>query len=191
MRLWSIHPKYLDQKGLVALWREGLLALKVLKGETKGYKNHPQLNRFKEKKDKIQAISYYLYYVWRESQDRRYHFNFHKIDNVANALDKFDENPIKVSSSQILYEFYHLHNKLKARDEMKYNQNMIEVQLNQSTWSSKENYEYWNLNKPLSKETLSKIINKIMLHPLFEVYESDKLEEWEKIKGQELKKKSY
>jgi len=191
MRLWSIHPKYLDQKGLVALWREGLLALKVLKGETKGYKNHPQLNRFKEKKDKIQAISYYLYYVWRESQDRRYHFNFHKIDNVANALDKFDENPIKVSSSQILYEFYHLHNKLKARDEMKYNQNMIEVQLNQSTWSSKENFEYWNLNKPLSKETLSKIINKIMLHPLFEVYESDKLEEWEKIKGQELKKKSY
>ncbi|WP_368086417.1 pyrimidine dimer DNA glycosylase/endonuclease V [Nitrosomonas sp. Nm34] len=26
MRLWSIHPKYLDAKGLLALWREGLQA---------------------------------------------------------------------------------------------------------------------------------------------------------------------
>jgi len=30
MRLWSLHPRYLDAKGLVALWREGLLAQKVL-----------------------------------------------------------------------------------------------------------------------------------------------------------------
>ena len=49
MRLWSIHPKYLDSKGLIACWREGLLAQKVLLGETKGYKNHPQLDRFKNK----------------------------------------------------------------------------------------------------------------------------------------------
>jgi len=38
MRLWSIHPSYLDRQGLLAVWREGLLALKVLKGETIGYK---------------------------------------------------------------------------------------------------------------------------------------------------------
>jgi len=25
MRLWTLHPKYLDARGLVALWREGLL----------------------------------------------------------------------------------------------------------------------------------------------------------------------
>ena len=36
MRLWSLHPRYLDAKGLVALWREGLLAQAVLKGQTKG-----------------------------------------------------------------------------------------------------------------------------------------------------------
>ena len=41
MKLWSIHPKYLDAKGLVALWREALLAQKVLDGKTEGYKNHP------------------------------------------------------------------------------------------------------------------------------------------------------
>jgi hypothetical protein len=29
-RIWSLHPKYLDARGLVALWREGLLAQAVL-----------------------------------------------------------------------------------------------------------------------------------------------------------------
>ena len=48
MRLWSVHPKYLDSKGLVALWREALLAKQVLEGGTKGYRNHPQLDRFKK-----------------------------------------------------------------------------------------------------------------------------------------------
>jgi hypothetical protein len=31
MRIWSLHPKYLDSKGLVALWRESLLAKNVLR----------------------------------------------------------------------------------------------------------------------------------------------------------------
>ena len=30
MRIWSLHPKYLDAKGVVALWRETLLAKNVL-----------------------------------------------------------------------------------------------------------------------------------------------------------------
>ena len=32
MRLWSLHPCYLDPAGLVAVWREGLLARAVLRG---------------------------------------------------------------------------------------------------------------------------------------------------------------
>ena len=60
MRLWSLHPGYLDCKGLVALWREGLLAQKVLLGATKGYRNHPQLDRFKLQTDPIAAIAAYL-----------------------------------------------------------------------------------------------------------------------------------
>ena len=47
MRLWTLHPKYLDRQGLVAVWREGLLAQAVLHSNTKGYKNHPQLDRFR------------------------------------------------------------------------------------------------------------------------------------------------
>ena len=60
VRLWSLHPKYLDAKGLVALWREGLLAQAVLLGKTKGYKNHPQLERFRESSDPEGAIADYL-----------------------------------------------------------------------------------------------------------------------------------
>jgi hypothetical protein len=46
MRLWSVHPRYLDRQGLTAAWREALLAQKVLTGTTRGYRNHPQLVRF-------------------------------------------------------------------------------------------------------------------------------------------------
>ena len=41
MRLWTLHPQYLDPRGLVALWREALLAQKVLLGRTRGYRAHP------------------------------------------------------------------------------------------------------------------------------------------------------
>ena len=49
MRIWSLHPEYLDSRGLVALWREGLLAQAVIRGETKGYRYHPQLARFRRR----------------------------------------------------------------------------------------------------------------------------------------------
>lgn len=64
MRLWSLNPKYLDSKGLVALWRESLLAQKVLEGNTRGYTNHPQLLRFKKHNKPQLAISYFLYYIY-------------------------------------------------------------------------------------------------------------------------------
>ena len=34
-------------QGLVALWREALLARAVLRGKTRGYRHHPQLHRFR------------------------------------------------------------------------------------------------------------------------------------------------
>ena len=46
MRMWSVHPSHLDRAGLVACWRESLLAQAVLAGRTRGYRNHPQLERF-------------------------------------------------------------------------------------------------------------------------------------------------
>ena len=114
MRLWSIHPKYLDSKGLVALWREALLAKKVLEGKTKGYKNHPQLERFKESKKPVDCINQYLAIVYRESAERKYNFNKDKVDW------NFKRTKLKVTSGQINYERIHLLNKLKTRDKVKY-----------------------------------------------------------------------
>jgi hypothetical protein len=114
MRLWSLHPKYLDSKGLVALWREGLLARKVLLGETKGYKNHPQLLRFKNHKYPVKAIDTYLFNVYLESQLRNYNFTKAKIGN------NFTEELVDVTENQMLYELDHLISKLKTRDLEKY-----------------------------------------------------------------------
>jgi len=116
MRLWSIHPQYLDSKGLVALWREGLLAKKVLEGKTKGYKNHSQLERFKNFKDPILAINSYLFYVLKEAKLRNYKFNEKKLKIDGKILYK----KIPVTEGQIKFEFRHLLSKLKRRDKRHY-----------------------------------------------------------------------
>lgn len=117
MRLWSIHPKYLDPKGLVALWMESLLAQKVLIGETRGYKNHPQLERFTKHPDPISVIGSYLYHVYEEGKRRGYHFQKEKILIAIKQM-----HIIEVSRGQIFFEFEHLKEKLKTRDPEIYKQ---------------------------------------------------------------------
>jgi len=114
MRIWSLHPKHLDAKGLVALWRETLLAQKVLLGETKGYRNHPQLKRFKNHSDPLAAIAVYLHEVLSEAEQRGYHFDGNKI------LRKSTKAKIRVTDGQIAYELAHLGAKLKMRDDASY-----------------------------------------------------------------------
>ena len=114
MRLWSLHPKYLDTKGLVALWREALLAQNVLQGKTGGYGNHSQLIRFKETRNPEGAIASYLKGVHQESVKRGYHFNKAKIAN------KSYRGKIKVTHGQLQYEVNHLLKKLKNRSPESY-----------------------------------------------------------------------
>lgn len=109
MRLWSLHPKYLDAKGLVALWREGLLAQKVLQGQTKGYIHHPQLIRFRNTNNALGAIAAYLRIVADEADKRGYAFNRNKISK------KRYKGKITVTSGQLAYEFEHLKYKLEKR----------------------------------------------------------------------------
>lgn len=109
MRLWSLHPKYLDPQGLVALWREALLAQAVLRGETRGYKNHPQLDRFSDLADPASMISAYLAAVFDEASARGYSFNETKI-GPRNTTGQ-----IVVTSGQIAFEWRHLLRKLKDR----------------------------------------------------------------------------
>ena len=116
MRLWSIHPKYLDAKGIVALWREALLAQKVMQGKTKGYRHHPQLKRFRNSKDSLQTIASYLYTVWEEAGRRGYQFDKKKI------LKKRGKIRIRVTRGQLKYEFDWLCRKLKKRDPVRYQQ---------------------------------------------------------------------
>ncbi len=116
MRLWSIHPSYLDARGLVALWREGLLAQKVLAGKTSGYKNHPQLERFKAARSAQAAISRYLLVVYAEAAGRGYHFCKSKIGVSPSRVPA-----IKVTRGQLAFEFGHLLKKLKKRARGRYN----------------------------------------------------------------------
>jgi hypothetical protein len=114
VRLWSLHPGYLDAKGLMALWREGLLALKVLRGKTKGYKNHPQLLRFLAEKDPVKSMQCYLWFIYTEAVNRGYHFDLTKIERQPKC------GQIIVTSGQLKFELVHLKRKLKLRDIDKY-----------------------------------------------------------------------
>lgn len=109
MRLWSLHPKYLDSKGLVALWREALLAKKVLLNETKGYKTHPQLIRFRKTKYPLGTINAYLFHVYCEALKRGYCFDKTKFGKSKKQI-------IHVTKGQITFEMIHLLKKLKLRD---------------------------------------------------------------------------
>jgi len=109
MRLWTIHPKYLDPQGLVALWREALLARAVLRGETVGYRFHPQLERFRAHSAPRTAINAYLAAVLEESQLRGYSFNARKVGPVRSQVE------LPATTGQIAHEWRHLLGKLQVR----------------------------------------------------------------------------
>jgi hypothetical protein len=114
MRLWSIHPRYLDGKGLLACWREGLLARKMLLGTTKGYQNHPQLDRFKAQADPVGTLDAYLLVVLEEAARRGYNFKREKLGGQISA------HKLAVTDGQLHYEFGHLKKKLQTRNKRKY-----------------------------------------------------------------------
>ena len=108
MRLWSLHPRYLDARGLVALWREALLAKAVLSNKTRGYRHHPQLARFRAHPAPLSAINAFLAEVLREADARGYAFDRGKVGCVRKCS-------IAVSSGQVAHEWRHLLAKLAAR----------------------------------------------------------------------------
>ncbi|MDR1503185.1 MAG: pyrimidine dimer DNA glycosylase/endonuclease V [Prevotella sp.] len=109
MRLWSLHPQYLDSAGLNASWREGLLAKNVLVGNTKGYTNHPQLIRFKNSPDPNLYIDAFLTEIYKEAARRNFSYSKEKICMIDNI------SPIPVTKGQLEYEYEHLRRKLQKR----------------------------------------------------------------------------
>ncbi len=112
MRLWTLHPRYLDAKGLVAAWREALLAQKVLSGATRGYRHHPQLLRFQAQHDPRAAIAAFLWGLAQEADRRGYHFDQTKIFR-RRVCPKIPE-----TRGQLRFEWRHLKKKLRSRAPM-------------------------------------------------------------------------
>ncbi len=109
MRLWTLHPRYLDVKGLVALWREALLAQRVLEGKTRGYRNHPQLLRFRECPTPFAAIGSFLRGVHAEATVRGYSFDESRIIAPVCSCT------IEETEGQLMFEWGHLRAKLTMR----------------------------------------------------------------------------
>jgi Pyrimidine dimer DNA glycosylase len=116
MRLWTLHPRYLDAKGLVAAWREGLLAQKVLAGGTRGYRNHPQLARFRAHEQPGELIAAFLVAIAEEAARREYQFDITKISPIRFT------GQIHETRGQLLYEWTHLKSKLRIRSPKIYRQ---------------------------------------------------------------------
>jgi Pyrimidine dimer DNA glycosylase len=110
MRLWTIHPRYLDSRGLVALWREALLARAVLRGKTRGYRHHPQLARFRAHRFPRSAINAYLAAIHAEAKKRGYSFDVNKIGPLRSI------RLLPATTSQVEFEWRHLLRKLARRD---------------------------------------------------------------------------
>jgi hypothetical protein len=110
VRLWSVHPGSLDRAGLVACWRESLLAQAVLTGRTTGYRHHPQLERFRAEPDPVAAVGAYLTGLADEADRRAYRFDRSRIVHPA------DPQPVMaVNAGQLAHEWAHLGRKLAAR----------------------------------------------------------------------------
>ncbi|HUX32552.1 MAG TPA: pyrimidine dimer DNA glycosylase/endonuclease V [Gemmatimonadaceae bacterium] len=109
MRLWSLAPRYLDAAGLVAVWREGLLARAVLAGATNGYKHHPQLARFRAARRPVAAIDTYLAAICDEADRRGYRFDRSKLGRARTRTQ------LPVTRGQLAFEWQHLAAKVGKR----------------------------------------------------------------------------
>ncbi len=145
MRLWSLHPEYLDGKGLVALWRESILAQKILMGKINAYKNHPQLIRFRKSREPIVLINIYLLEIYKEAKRRGYKFDINKIIGIGlNTREK-----ILVTEKQVEYEFQLLKHKLQKRDRSKLREISMEkgIKLNRIFKEIPGEIEEWERQK--------------------------------------------
>lgn len=126
MRLWTLHPRLLDRQGLTGAWREALLAQAALARRTKGYRNHPQLERFRDHGDPAAAIGAFLSGIALEATARGYRFDVSRIDRPLDAAPDADGAPgelvlpfrlapIPATTDQRDHEWAHLRAKLADR----------------------------------------------------------------------------
>ena len=116
MRVWSLHPRYLDRQGLLACWRESLLAQAVLAGRTRGYRQHSQLVRFRATPEPVATIGAYLLVVAEEARERGYRFDAARIDRPGTVgQPPAGVERVPVTDGQVAHEWAHLRAKLALR----------------------------------------------------------------------------
>ncbi|OQB09054.1 MAG: hypothetical protein BWY21_00959 [Parcubacteria group bacterium ADurb.Bin216] len=151
MRLWSIHPVYLDDIGLSRCYYEGIGGLKTMLG----MQRHPQLNRFKQSKDPVNNLKYYLIHVYTESVFREKDYkHFELLEDLC--LKSYKPDYIPVSNKQLEFEIRWLVGKMST--ERCYNSHQKIERLM---------YDYQNKN--ISSLT----------HHLFNVVDGE-IEDWER-----------
>ena len=111
MRIWSLHPAAIDRRGLVAGWREALLAQAVLAGRTRGYLSHPQLERFRADPEPLVAIGAYLSGIADEAAARGYRFDVTRIEVPGRA-----DGRLEVTTGQLAFEHAHLLGTVETRE---------------------------------------------------------------------------
>jgi pyrimidine dimer DNA glycosylase len=109
LRIWSLHPRYLDRQALIAGWREALLAKAVLSGLTRGYRHHPQLLRFQQQPDPVKCIDAYLDALYEEAILRGYRFDRSKVGPVCAVTS------IETTTGQVAHEWERLLQKVASR----------------------------------------------------------------------------
>ena len=82
----------------------------MLLGRTRGYKHHPQLQRFRGAADPVAFIAGYLRVVAEEAASRGYAFDAARIVVTSSPV-----RPIAETKGQLLYEWEHLGRKLARR----------------------------------------------------------------------------
>ncbi len=111
--------------------------------KTKGYRNHPQLIRFKSQKNPIKFINAYLNNLYLEAKKRDYNFNSKKINKTT-------RNKLEVANKQLEYEFTHLLKKLRIRDPKKFREikNTKRILPNPLFKIKKGQVEIWEIIRP-------------------------------------------
>jgi hypothetical protein len=86
----------------------------VLRGATKGYRHHPQLQRFRAHASPRAAINLYLRVVAAEATHRGYAFDRRKIGPSRKGI------ALSATRGQLEYEWKHLMRKLRMRSPKLY-----------------------------------------------------------------------
>lgn len=82
----------------------------MLCGKTRGYLHHPQLDRFRVRRDPVAALDCYLSRVFDEARERGYEFDASKI-----SYRRCRHRSVPVTAGQLEHEWKHLLGKLEVR----------------------------------------------------------------------------